>query len=541
MRKLLFVFFLLAGLELVAAAGILVTSGIYNDSSHPAAGQGNRYGDYQGTVEGEIYIYKDHDPRFHIITDPILTDNPVSYSGGLVILEQDGLYGYADFEGNRVTDIQYENAGRFSEGLSDVKKDGKYGFIDASGREIIPVIYDQVSPFENGYAAVRLDGKRGVIDRNGGIAVPIEHTHLFTGHDDIALTGANIKTGEGKGDYRTIYGFVNYREGTQVPYQYQSISNLSDGYYSVSKGAGYALMDPLGREVTEPVYDWIGSVSGRIAAACLDGRCGYIDLEGREMVPFGYDAAFLFCYGRGAVSKDGKWGYVDRNGREVILLSYDFASNFQNGLAVVIKDGRYGLIDTNGKPRIPIQYDWVSALGEDGVITVMKDGRFGFVDAKGNEIAPAIYDHVYDFNGGYAKVELGGKTGYMDRRGRLVTPVAYDDPDGDKNRGTSNFYLQRDIGGNMIEVPLLPDVNVRVKKADSSFTGWYHKGWQVTGFYGNDGRKLASPGDGYEVYILPPRDISYTYTGCYGKAMMFCYRNGDRYGLFCVADTDGPE
>ena len=52
MRKLLFVFFWLAGLELVAAAGILVTSGIYNDSSHPAAGQGNRYGDYQGTVEG---------------------------------------------------------------------------------------------------------------------------------------------------------------------------------------------------------------------------------------------------------------------------------------------------------------------------------------------------------------------------------------------------------------------------------------------------------------------------------------------------------
>ena len=82
-----------------------MTSGIYNDSSHPAAGQGNRYGDYQGTVEGEIYIYKDHDPRFHIITDPVLTDNPVSYSGGLVILERDGLHGYADFEGNRVTDI----------------------------------------------------------------------------------------------------------------------------------------------------------------------------------------------------------------------------------------------------------------------------------------------------------------------------------------------------------------------------------------------------------------------------------------------------
>lgn len=299
-------------------------------------------------------------------------------------------------------------------------------------------------------------------------------------------------------------------------------------------------MDPLGREVTKPVYDWIGSISGRTAAACLDGRCGYIDLEGREIVPFSYDDAFLFCYGRGAVSKDGKWGYVDRNGREVIGLSYDFACNFLNGLAVVILDGRYGLIDTNGNVRIPIQYDWAGALGEDGTITVMKDGCFGFVDAKGNEIAPPIYDYAYDFNGGYAKVELGGKTGYMDQKGRLAVPAVYDDPDGDKDRRMSHFYLQRDIDGGMIEVPLLPDVNVHVKKADSSFTGWYEKGWQVMGFYGNDGRRLASPGDGYEVYILPARDISYTYTGCFGKTVVFCYKHEDGYGLFCVADEDGP-
>ena len=81
MKKLLFVFVMLAGLELIAAAGILVSSGTYDDSSRPAVGSGRRYGEYQGTPQGEIYIYKDHDPRFHIITDPVLTDNPVAYSG----------------------------------------------------------------------------------------------------------------------------------------------------------------------------------------------------------------------------------------------------------------------------------------------------------------------------------------------------------------------------------------------------------------------------------------------------------------------------
>lgn len=76
---------------------------------------------------------------------------------------------------------------------------------------------------------------------------------------------------------------------------------------------------PAWQEVTKPVYDWIGStsISSRTAAARLDGRCGYIDLEEGDST-LSYDDAFLFCYGRGAVSKDGKWGYVDRNGREVI-------------------------------------------------------------------------------------------------------------------------------------------------------------------------------------------------------------------------------
>lgn len=60
----------------------------------------------------------------------------------------------------------------------------------------------------------------------------------------------------------------------------------------------------------------------------------------------------LFSEGLLAVSKDGKWGYVDRRGREVIPLQYDSAAPFEeNGIAEVICEGErgYRYINTRGE------------------------------------------------------------------------------------------------------------------------------------------------------------------------------------------------
>ena len=48
-----------------------------------------------------------------------------------------------------------------------------------------------------------------------------------------------------------------------------------------------------------------------------------------------YDRLSLFSEGYAAVCKNGKWGYIDKTGQEVIPCKYDWANPFHEGLASV--------------------------------------------------------------------------------------------------------------------------------------------------------------------------------------------------------------
>lgn len=51
-----------------------------------------------------------------------------------------------------------------------------------------------------------------------------------------------------------------------------------------------------------------------------------------------------FSEGLAAVGQDGKWGYIDKTGNEVIPCVYDGTASFSEGLAWVRQDGKWGII-----------------------------------------------------------------------------------------------------------------------------------------------------------------------------------------------------
>ena len=55
----------------------------------------------------------------------------------------------------------------------------------------------------------------------------------------------------------------------------------------------------------------------------------------------------------------GKWGYINKEGKEVIPRKYDCIWSFSEGLAKVELDGKYGVIDKKGDEIIPCKYDEV--------------------------------------------------------------------------------------------------------------------------------------------------------------------------------------
>lgn len=54
-----------------------------------------------------------------------------------------------------------------------------------------------------------------------------------------------------------------------------------------------------------------------------------------EMIAPQYESAGQFSEGLAAVRKDGKWGFIDEDGKTVIPFQYDLAGGFHEGLAVV--------------------------------------------------------------------------------------------------------------------------------------------------------------------------------------------------------------
>ena len=67
------------------------------------------------------------------------------------------------------------------------------------------------------------------------------------------------------------------------------------------------------------------------------------------MITCRYEKVYYFVRGLAAVCDDGKWGFVNKDGKEVIPCIYDYASPFGEGdVAFVGKKDRYGLVDKKG-------------------------------------------------------------------------------------------------------------------------------------------------------------------------------------------------
>ena len=57
----------------------------------------------------------------------------------------------------------------------------------------------------------------------------------------------------------------------------------------------------------------------------------------------------MFSEWLAAVQANGKWGYIDQNGKEVIKPQYDHGGTFSSGMAAVRKGDQWSFIDQNGK------------------------------------------------------------------------------------------------------------------------------------------------------------------------------------------------
>ncbi|MDR1459137.1 MAG: WG repeat-containing protein [Bacteroidales bacterium] len=82
---------------------------------------------------------------------------------------------------------------------------------------------------------------------------------------------------------------------------------------------------------------------------CANGKYGYVDKTGKEVIPCKYDEVGFFSEGFALVRISGKYGYVDRTGKEIVPCQYDEIGIFSEGIVPVTLKGKKFYIDKTGK------------------------------------------------------------------------------------------------------------------------------------------------------------------------------------------------
>ena len=182
-----------------------------------------------------------------------------------------------------------------------------------------------------------------------------------------------------------------------------------------------------GKQVVDFIYDYAEPFRGGFAKVTINNRCGFVNAEGRQIAACKYDNVYDFKNGFANVRLNGKLGVIDTAGRQITECKYDWIGDYneENGLASVVIDGKYGMIDTAGRQIVECRYGWNIKV-YDGVVIVSVNGKYGIVNTDGKQIADCKYDWIGDFKDGLANVEMNGKTGLIDMAGEQIADCIYD-------------------------------------------------------------------------------------------------------------------
>ena len=135
-------------------------------------------------------------------------------------------------------------------------------------------------------------------------------------------------------------------------------------------------------------YEYMAPFFDGLARVCLNGKSGFIDKSGKEVIPCVYNDAGDFFDGLARVCigdwETGKCGFIDKTGKEVIPCEYDGVSVFSDGVAGVALNEKRGIIDKTGKYILPCVYDDIKYVGVDIFVGSVNGGIKYYYDRNGD-------------------------------------------------------------------------------------------------------------------------------------------------------------
>jgi WG containing repeat len=354
-------------------------------------------------------------------------------------IEQANRWGFIDRSGQVIIQPNFDTIRNFFENRAAFKQNSKWGFIDADGNVIIKPQFEEVTNFVEGRAVFRKDRKFGAIDASGKIVIDPNFDDIYSVYEQRLAFNKNNQ-----------WGLMDLEGNIIVNPSFTQISVFSEGLaiYSIESQPNsqeLGLLDRNGRVVNKLPKGFYVSYdsdiksrrfnNGRLPVYKADRNLlpldkwfnarvhflgGYIDRNGRAIVPLKYDAVSDFSECLAQVKKTGIQGFIDPVGKIVIdTKPYNSVGGFSEGLAPVQIQEKWGYIDRTGKVAIDLQFDEANPF-TNGLASVNIKGKWGAIDRQGKIIINPQFDSYFSFAEPLARVTIGKQWGYIDRTGKIV-------------------------------------------------------------------------------------------------------------------------
>jgi len=204
-----------------------------------------------------------------------------------------------------------------------------------------------------------------------------------------------------------------------------------------------------GKIIIPAGYEKAWQFSEGLGAVCKNGKVGFINIQGKTVIPFQFQynpninhkADFLFKDGSCAVfGPNGKQGLIDKQGKWILTPKYDSITDPVKGYRIVSEGAFSGAIDTLFNLILPIQYERVS-ITENGFAVINGKTQQVISFNSKETILPFVYDDIDELfyhtrtsddddtyiRSDYTSFEINKKWGLMDKAGKVVIPARYDD------------------------------------------------------------------------------------------------------------------
>lgn len=154
-----------------------------------------------------------------------------------------------------------------------------------------------------------------------------------------------------------------------------------------------------------------------------NGKYGFLDKDGREVIPLKFDFAQQFIASVAIVAINKKYGAIDTQGHIVVELKYDSIRYISGASLCVELNGKYDILNLRGKKLNDSSFDEV--LLRDSPI-VRTNNKYGLISKYGQIIIPTEYDNIEYISKNYYKVTLNNLYGIIDTNNTLILPVKYE-------------------------------------------------------------------------------------------------------------------